>query len=728
MSDLRFSVTPVTPVEPASTGSPPSLRHDYAEVFEQLALGVLRLDAAGAVAWTNEHFATMLGEAPGALLGRKARELVSAHDRADLEADARALRGGCGRARARELSLCRRDGALVWVEVHLATVGGARGDATELLVIAKDISVRKQWEASLVADEMRLNSLLSLSQRAHALDEPSIARFALDEAVRLTQSEIGYLHYVAEDQASVTLAYYNRAALEACEIPDVREHPLVDAGIWADSVRERRPVTHNHYPLDHGGRGLPMGHARVFRHASVPVVEGERVRMVIGVGNKATDYGPADIRQLQLLASDTWVIVQRRRAIDELREGEQRVRAIIDGARDAIFTTRLDGTIVDVNEAAVRTYGYEREQMIGAHASQMRAPHELELLPAEWERACRGGAVYETSHRTRGGTCFPVEISTHLAALHGAPILVTTARDLTHQRDLERQLSQGQKLEAIGRLAAGIAHEINTPTQYVGDNLGFLADAFRSMCALVNEVLDRARGPEAEGPAAPAVLAALAAKAAELDVGYLAEETPRAIDEAREGVRKVAQIVAAMKEFSHPGTEAMTPVDLLRALESTVTVTRHVWKRVAEVAVRVAPGVPHPPGLVGELNQVFLNLIVNAAQAIAERPEVKAGRRGTIDISVALAASREAVEIRFVDSGVGIPEAIRARVFDPFFTTKPVGVGTGQGLALVHQVVVGKHRGAVSFESVEGQGTTFRLELPLRPPRVTSTMLPPESA
>jgi PAS domain S-box-containing protein len=710
--------------DPDDSGPPSRRNLDYRHVFEQIALGVARLDAEGRVGWINEHFATMLGETPFGLVGASASSFVAPDDVENLALDADALRSGRAKGRGRELRLVRSDGSLLWAEVHLAALDGARASATELLVFAKDISKRKRWEESLVADELRLNSLLSLSQRADALDESAIARFALDEAVRLTQSELGCLHYVEDDQATIRLAYHNRAEPEGGSVSGTSTYPLSEAGVWADSIRERRPITQNQYPLRDGARGLPAGDARLVRHLSVPVMEGDRVRMVIGVGNKATDYGPADVRQLQLVASDTWAIVQRKRAIDELREGEQRVRSIIDGVRDAILTTSVDGEILDVNQAAVRTYGYARAEMIGAHASKLRAPHELEALSADWERACVGGAIYETAHRSKFGRCFPVEISTHLANLHGVPVVVTTARDLTHQRDLERQLSQAQKLEAIGRLAAGIAHEINTPTQYVGDNLGFLADAFRSMCSVVNDLLEHARGASAAGDPR---LVALAAKVETLDLAYLVEEAPRAIDEAREGVRKVAQIVAAMKDFSHPGTDAKTPVDLARALESTVTVTRNVWKRFAEVTVRVPPDLPHPPGLIGELNQVFLNLIVNAAQAIAEQPAVKAGQRGTIDISAALGVRRDFVEIRITDSGAGIPEAIRARVFDPFFTTKPVGVGTGQGLALVHHVIVDKHLGAVSFETTEGLGTTFCIELPLKPPRVAATMMPPET-
>ncbi|BDU77758.1 PAS domain S-box protein [Mesoterricola sediminis] len=269
---------------------------------------------------------------------------------------------------------------------------------------------------------------------------------------------------------------------------------------------------------------------------------------------------------------------------------------------------------------------------------------------------------------------------------------------------LEVQLRQAQKLEAIGQLAAGIAHEINTPSQYVGDNLKFLTDAFR-------DVLDAFEAAEAAlaGTLDPAEARRVIDEA---DVAYLGTEIPRALEQSTEGIARVSRIVRAMKDFSHPGGEAMVQVDLNRSIESTVTVSRHEWKYVADLVLDLDPGLPpvlcHP----GEINQAVLNLVVNAAHAIADA--VPAGAKGTITVSTALEGDMAAIRVR--DTGTGIPKAVQARIFDPFFTTKEVGRGTGQGLAIVHSVAVERHGGSVAFETEPGAGSTFILRIPLHKP------------
>jgi PAS domain S-box-containing protein len=270
---------------------------------------------------------------------------------------------------------------------------------------------------------------------------------------------------------------------------------------------------------------------------------------------------------------------------------------------------------------------------------------------------------------------------------------VGVAQDITDRKHLEGQLSQAHKLESIGQLAAGVAHEINTPIQYVGDNIRFLETAYR-------EVL----------PLAELGRAIQGATLDDIELDYLQEEVPKAVAQALAGVEQVASIVRAMKEFSHPGSEGKIAVDINRAMESTITVSRNEWKYVAEVRTDFDPCLPQVLCLPGELNQAFLNLIVNAAHAIADVVR-DTGRQGTISISTHCNASW--AEIRVADTGTGIPEPIRARIFDPFFTTKEVGKGTGQGLAIAHSVVVGKHQGTISFESAMGVGTTFLIRLPL---------------
>lgn len=277
---------------------------------------------------------------------------------------------------------------------------------------------------------------------------------------------------------------------------------------------------------------------------------------------------------------------------------------------------------------------------------------------------------------------------------------------------LEAHLRQAQKLEAIGQLAAGIAHEINTPIQYVGDNTTF----FRDSWVAVANMLTAARQLREElksGTASQETIDAFDQCSKIADVDYLAQEVPQAIEQTLEGVQRVAKIVSAMKEFSHPGSLEKRAVDLNRAIETTITISRNEWKYVAEMETNLDPELPLVPCLAGEINQVLLNLVVNASHAIADVPR-EDGRLGTITLSTR--RDGDAVEIGVADTGTGIPDHVRDKVFDPFFTTKEVGKGTGQGLMLAHSVVVKKHGGRIWFDSELGKGTTFFIRLPIMVP------------
>jgi signal transduction histidine kinase len=272
---------------------------------------------------------------------------------------------------------------------------------------------------------------------------------------------------------------------------------------------------------------------------------------------------------------------------------------------------------------------------------------------------------------------------------------------------MEIQLRHAQKLESIGHLAAGIAHEINTPTQFIGDNLRFMQDVFNDLLGLLRQfqlLLENARGQSfAEG------LAEEIDKTIQtINLADLEKEIPKSIAQSLSGVQRVAKIVQAMKDFSHPGTESKVPVDINRAIESTLTVCRNEWKYVADLQADFDPSLPLVACLPGEFNQAILNIVVNAAHAIADKEDGKG--KGVIGVSTR--GDGDVAEIRISDTGTGIPEAARGRIFDPFFTTKEVGKGTGQGLAIARSVVVDKHQGEIFFETEMGRGTTFVIRLP----------------
>ena len=275
--------------------------------------------------------------------------------------------------------------------------------------------------------------------------------------------------------------------------------------------------------------------------------------------------------------------------------------------------------------------------------------------------------------------------------------------DLTEHRMLEQQLQAAHKLEAVGQLAAGVAHEINTPMQYIGDNLDYLEKSFDQLLAVVNLVKNTTHD---QGENTSTQLTEQL-PISERRLKSLCEQIPGAIKDASEGVAHVSRIVRAMKEFSHPGMEEKTPVNINESLRNTITVAANEWKYVSTLTTDFSESLPLVEGFAGELNQVFLNLIVNAAHAIADHCD------DTGEIHVTTRATDEHVEITIADTGGGIPEAIQRRVFDPFFTTKEVGKGTGQGLAIAYSVVTQKHGGLIWFKSRDGDGTTFTVQLPI---------------
>ncbi len=272
------------------------------------------------------------------------------------------------------------------------------------------------------------------------------------------------------------------------------------------------------------------------------------------------------------------------------------------------------------------------------------------------------------------------------------------------------ELAQAQKLKSIGVLASGIAHEINTPSQYVGDNLAFLRSAVDDLGRILKSY-DALRLAAEKGPIPSELLSEIRATEKELDLEYLVDGMPHACASAIEGMARISKIVRAMKEFSHPGSEDKKPTDIHRAIESTITVAQNEWKYVADLVTEFDEDLGMVPCLAAELNQVVLNIIVNAAQALAE---MKAGQdenpKGRIVVRTVAEEGWALISIS--DDGPGIPAEVQSRVFDPFFTTKAVGAGTGQGLAIAHAVVVDKHGGTLEMESEAGHGTTFRIRLP----------------
>jgi PAS domain S-box-containing protein len=401
----------------------------------------------------------------------------------------------------------------------------------------------------------------------------------------------------------------------------------------------------------------------------------------------------------------------RRRGVEVLDQAHRDTKVLLNSIPSLLIGLDANGRIQQWNKAATKILGWEEAVVLGKTLDNCG----VKWLTTDISSRIAGYVREPAAHSLDGirleknGTVRSLGLKAIQLNTESSTGILIVGADITKRMALEEQLRQAQKLESIGQLAAGIAHEINTPTQYIGDNVRFLKDSFvdlKLLLAQYGRLLEAAKGPEPFGETVVEVSAAVD----KADLGYLLKEIPKAIDETLEGVNRVATLVGAMKDFSHPGTKEKVDLDLNRAIDSTITVARNEWKYVADLETDYDPSLPRVSCLPGEFNQVILILIVNAAHAIAD----VIGECGSVKgkIKVQTRNCPEWDEVRIQDTGPGIPEKIQARIFDPFFTTKEIGKGTGQGLAIARSVIVDKHGGTIHFETEQGKGTTFVIRLP----------------
>ncbi|MFH0902207.1 MAG: ATP-binding protein [Pseudomonadota bacterium] len=365
-----------------------------------------------------------------------------------------------------------------------------------------------------------------------------------------------------------------------------------------------------------------------------------------------------------------------------------------------LFVLDCDGTVEALNHQALALVGQPSEELLGRPFLGLIADGRLD----------GPGDCSELSLRASDGRTVPVLARvSHRPQRNGTPAGMTVAAiDIAERKRREMILTQAHKLESVGQLAAGIAHEINTPVQFVSDSTLFLQSGWEDLSKLLAEHQRLFAALRSSGRMSSAEADDLAASENAADLEYLTAEIPKALERALVGLERVSTIVRALKEFAHPGDKERSLVDINKALSITLTVARHEYKYHAEVETDFAD-LPLVLCNGSDLCQVFLNLIVNAAHALADR-WVGQDQKGQLRIRTT--AEDGSVVIAIQDNGGGIPESVRHRIFEPFFTTKPVGKGTGQGLAIA-RAVVEQHQGRLSFESIPGEGTTFSIRLPI---------------
>ena len=680
-------------------------------------VALLMLDAEGRITTWDAGAQALTGYPGPEALGQPVGFLVDL-DTPDGETPAAGLFRAARDGRSEERAWWRRaDGSRFWAETTTTALRGADGHLEGYARLTRDGTRRRQEaerQATLFAVTRVLAETATLDAAAPRLLEALAAGVggAMGEIWRV-DSRAGHLHQVAA---------WRRPELEAPRGGEARGLTFgpwrgLPGRVWSGGqaiwIRDIRNDVN--YLLNSPAATLGMGSALAF-----PIrAEGEIAGVITLFGRHINAPDEALLNVMAAIGSQVGEFLIRQRAEEDLHSAHAETEQLFSAIASILIGVDGQDVVRRWNGSAESVFGISTDSAVG---------HPLHACPIGWDlaeigdaiAACRAGGQpvrldLVPCRRAGDQEGFLTVTLSPVPARDGGPAgVLLLAIDITERRQLEAQLAQAQKLESIGQLAAGIAHEINTPIQYVGDNLRFLSEAFRDLRRL--QVKYEFLMMEARRGRVPVELVTDIDNAmTTADTEFLAREVPRALQQSLEGVDRMAGIVKAMKEFSHPGGADKLAIDLNRSIENTLTVARSAYRDVADVVTDFDRNIPAVPVLVAEFNQVILNIGVNAAQAIKDVVGPK-GEQGRGVIVIQTRGIGDQAEIRIRDTGPGIPEAIQSRVFDPFFTTREVGTGTGQGLAIAHAVITRKHSGQLTFETAPGRGTTFVIRLPLYPP------------
>jgi PAS domain S-box-containing protein len=673
-------------------------------IFDTTPGFMILKDRNGTYQEANPAFCTFLGRSRAEIIGKRDVDLFPPDEAvAYCQGDAEVLQTG---------KSVRRDeratgaGGPHWMSVTKSPVTDEHGRVAGVLCTVMDIEERKQLEAELALhrqhleelvgrrtealeaancrlakSDQRLSAMFAMSQRALELDEHEILRLGIEEAVRLTDSEIGYIHFVNADKETLTLGAWSQGTLQHCSATHDNHYPISSAGVWADTVRLRRAVVHNDYETLPDRKGYPQGHARLIRHLGVPVMEGGEVRLLIGVGNKATDYDDSDVDELQLISNDLWSIIMRRRAEMGLIAAEERTRLIIDSSADGLVQIDSKGCIVLVNPAACEMLGYSPAQLIGRDTLALFCGPPDDPAPHAFCRLCdavlAGQPLREDAATfwCADGRALSVSVAVHPMrkgdeALGSVMSFSDNSRRQAVEHEREAARAEAERLAlAKSEFLANMSHEIRTPLNGV---LGMAQIGYRDNVA-----------------------------------GGKSRETFANILESGQLLLAIINDILDMSKIDAGklNVEAI-PLDPGQRIEAAAALMANkALKKDVTVLVEKAPDLPG--AILGDptrIAQILLNLLSNAIK-FAEHGEVR------------IAALRDNGQLvfRVSDTGIGMTPGQIEGIFDAFqqadsSSTRKYG-GTGLGLTISRKLaqLMG---GDIHVSSQTGSGSTFELRLP----------------
>lgn len=665
-----------------------------------------------------------------------------------------------------EHRIIRKNGVVRWVTEEAGTVYDQSGKAVKLVGMVIDITERKLMEEELHNAREGLEQ--TVNERTKELVEVNIALSDEVNERRLAETTLRRMLMAEKMIADISsmFAVSTEDILDLCidqSLKMVGQFYNVDRsyifllssdGIYMDNTHEWcapgiAPEKENLQQVE--ASATPWWFSKLAKNEAIniplveqmpPEAEVEKA-MLQAQGNKSVLVVPLFTRDslLGFIGFDTvqhqksWAEeeiallrvvsdiiagnITRVRYEEQLAEEKELLSVTLQSISEGIIVVDPDQRVTNLNDRAEEITGWNRQEATGRQLAEVF--HLLQagqVKPAEDPLSFIIKGIADGGYSkdalllvSRSGSKFNVyagaaAINDNEGSKRGT---VLAFQDITDKVRAEAELALAEKLKSVGQLAAGIAHEINTPMQYIGDNIAFLKDSYKQSTKFIEKMQSLFTDPEL--PCSESAISELSKLYDQLNINYHLKELPLAIEQTLQGVERVAALIQAMRGFSRSGEAAKSKADLNKAIEDTLTVSRNEWKYIAEVKLDLAPDLPRVYCAVGAINQVLLNVVINAVQAVEEA--VNRGYFASGEIRIATRVEGENAVIEIADNGIGIARAKLNRIFDPFFTTKEVGTGTGQGLMIAHDIIYNRHGGSIEVDSEEGKGTVFLIKLPL---------------
>ena len=645
----------------------------YRTIFETTGTATVIIEEDTTISLANKEFSKLSGYTQEEVEGKKSWTDFIAHkedlDRMKDYHNARRIDPDAA-PRNYEFKFIDKKGAVKYILTTVALIPGTKKSVGSFL----DITDRKQAEEALCLNESRLKVLLELQQMPEASMQ-KITDFALEEGIGLTSSKIGYLAFISEDETVVTMYSWSKDAIKQCAIS---EKPLVydveTMGLWGEAVRQRKPIITNSYSTPNPfKKGCPKGHIKIVRHMNIPVFDGKRIVAVAGVGNKDGEYDESDVRQLTLLMQGMWSLMQKKRTEDALRRSEQDLRDLSENSLTGISLIQ-DNRIIYQNKEQKRLLRPLPES-INLMDFEGIHPEDVEKVKKLYQKIISEGVrtldtdfrYYPTGKIESEKDMKWVYCRASLIQYQGKDAVLVNMMDMTKAKELEHLLIIQDKMSSLGRVAAGIAHEIRNPLSGINIYLSTL-----------QKIFDRADS---------------------------LDKVKMILEQLQSASGKIESVIRRVMDFSKPGEPKFVPVNINQPIEEAIQLSS-VTLRKSEISLEKSlsedlPQCNADPHLIEE---VILNLITNAAEAMK-------GMEGGERIEITSSMGNKHILVKVSDSGPGVPSNLKEKIFDPFYTTKDGS--TGIGLSLSHRVIT-DHGGSLSVGPSKWGGAEFIIKIPLK--------------